>query len=223
MNKGGKIMCECKNWVPTEIDYKTVDWEGKPLLLQIPAEVCPSCGESRVDADVLSVCEQKKIGEMLNLKPEEMEILWFLHAPGPRFTKRGYVDEKYRFNKMLFYLWMRLVENGFGKSLIHDSFESEKRGPVPLHLKENSSLLEKKGLVKMQWGGKKEKKPYKWELTEKGHEIAETLWNKTPNIYKQKVTEVKRALFLIDRTELMHKVHAEYPEYKKVYTKEDDE
>ena len=124
---------------------------------------------------------------------------------------------------MLFYFWRGLLENGFGNSLVHDVFESDKRGPVPKYLKEFSKSLEQKGLVKMQWGGKKEKKPYRWDLTEKGKKLSEDLWNKTPNIYKKKIQEVKEALFLLDRTELMHKVHREYPEYRATYTTEDAE
>lgn len=218
-------MCEgnCENWIPTNMDFASYDWQGKPISLQVQAEVCPACGLTRIDSDILSIAEQKKIAEILDLTPEEMSILWFLYAPGPRFTKKGYIEQKYRFNKMLFYFWRKLVENGFGKALIHDVFESKNRGPVPVNLIKHSKSLESKGLVKMQWGGKQTKKPYRWELTKKGEKVAEELWNKTPNIFKKKVIEVKWGLFLLDTTELMDKVHAEYPEYRSSYKQEDKE
>lgn len=218
------MKCGCKDWIPTRINYEGFDWEGEPMVLEdVPAESCPLCGEVRVDADILSVYEQKKIGEIVDLTPEEMAIMWFLHAPGPRFTKPGYVEEKYRFNKMLFYLWARLNEKGFGEALTHDEFESKKRGPVPKHLKDYSRSLEEKGLVKMRWGGKKVARSYRWDLTKKGQKKADILWRKTPEVFRRNIMQVKEELLLIDTTQLMHKVHEEYPEYKAGYRYEDKE
>lgn len=144
-------------------------------------------------------------------------------APGPRFTKPGYVEEKYRFNKMLFKLWKELEKEGVGQAFIHDAFRAERRGPVPKNLVPDSQALEKKGLVKMRWGGKDVAKSYRWDLTAEGWRLAKQLYEWTPEVMRDAVAKTKEDLFLLDSTQMKHKIHKEYPEYRKVYTEKDEE
>src|SRR2546425_31687 len=148
MSANGK--CEHKEWIPTTTDFETVSWDGTPLLLRdIPAKSCPLCNETIVEADEVVQEEQKLTAARLGLSPREANILLFLYAPGPRFTENGYIEEKYRFNKMLFKLWKELDKEGLGQSFLHDGFRADRRGPVPENLGEDSKALEAKGLVKM--------------------------------------------------------------------------
>ncbi len=223
MSENGK--CEHKGqWIPTTVDFETVSWDGQPLLLHdVPAMSCPLCGETIVDADAVIQAEQRLTAERLGLSTREANILLFLYAPGPRFTKPGYVEEKYRFNKMLFTLWKELEIEGMGQSFLHDGFRAERRGPVPENLVNDSASLEKKGLVKMRWGGRATKTSYRWDLTAEGWDRAKQLYDLTPEVMREAVLKAKGELFLLDSTQMKHKIHQAYPEYKKGYQEIDAE
>lgn len=222
MNANGN--CEHREWIPTTTDFETVSWDGQPLILRdLPAKSCPLCNETIVEADEVVRAEQKVTAARLGLSPREANILLFLHAPGPRFTESGYIEEKYRFNKMLFKLWKELDNEGLGQSFLHDGFRADRRGPVPENLGEDSASLETKGLVKMRWGGKTAKTSYRWDLTPEGHELARQLFELTPQAMRDAVSKTKAELFLLDSTQLKHKIHDEFPEYKRRYAVEDKE
>ncbi len=223
MTENGK--CEHKGqWIPTTTDFETVSWDGEPLLLQdVPAQSCPLCGETIVDADEVIRAEQRLIAGKLGLTPREANILLLLSAPGPRFTEPGFVEEKYRFNKMLFSVWKELEKAGFGQSFLHDSFRADRRGPVPENLENDSKSLEQKGLTRVRWGGRAVKTSYRWDLTKEGWERAKALYDLTPQAMRDAVSKAKEGLFLLDSTQMMHKIHELYPEYKKAYREKDEE
>jgi hypothetical protein len=217
--------CEHKGpWIPTSTEFETVRWDGGPLLLhEVPAKSCPLCNETIVDADDVIQAEQRWIAGELGLTPREANILLMLYAPGPRFTEPGYVEEKYRFNKLLFSVWKELEKEGLGQSFLHDSFRAERRGPVPDNLETDSKSLETKGFTKVRWGGKKAKTSFRWDLTAEGWNRAKQLYNQTPQAMRDAVSRAKNGLFLLDSTQMMHKIHELYPEYKKAYRERDEE
>lgn len=222
MSENGE--CAHDQWIPTTTDFETVRWNGDPIVLHnVPGQSCPLCGKTIVEADEVIRAEQRLTAVELGLSEREGNIVLFLFAPGPRFTEPGYIEEKYRFNKMLFKFWKELETKGFGQAFIHDAFKAEKRGPVPENLIPDSKSLEKKGLVKVRWGGRVVARSYKWELTDKGRTLAGQLFGLTPGVVQEAVTRTKADLFLLDSTQLMHKIHEEYPEYRKVYAQKDEE
>ncbi|HYT00099.1 MAG TPA: hypothetical protein VEO20_05480 [Thermoplasmata archaeon] len=218
---------ECEHegqWIPTTAEFETVRWNGEPLLLHdVPAKSCPLCNETIVDADDVIRAEQRWIAGELGLTPREANILLMLYAQGPRFTETGYVEEKYRFNKMLFSVWKELEKEGLGQSFLHDSFRAESRGPVPDNLETDSKSLESKGLTKVRWGGKAAKTSFRWDLTTEGWNRSKQLYNLTPQAMRDAVSKAKEELFLLDSTQMMHKIHELYPEYKKAYREKDEE
>lgn len=210
------------DWVSTKVDVESVDWEGREIVLdQVPAEFNKKKNLTRVDIDEVIKAEQKFIVKENNLEPREMEILWLLHADS-EFFRGGKIEQKARFNKMLFYLWKRMEEMNYEKAFIHDEFGSARSGPVPIHLKGDLKDLEAKGIVNVQWA-KGPGESTKCKLTKLGEKVAETIWKKTPSDIKQIVKITKKELFLIDAKQLMNKVHKEYPEYKITYVEPDRE
>lgn len=215
----------CVSWIPTAVDFETVDATGRSLTLHgVPAQSCVVCGNVRVSPDDVLKAEQVDASTRSAISPIEGNILLFLHAPLPYFTKQpGEIRERYRFNKMLFYHWAELDKVGLGHARIHDSFTSAKRGPVPDHIDETCKSLESKGLIDVQWGGKAAKRPFVYQLTAKGREVAEQLWALTPDPVKDSFTRAKFELMTLDRFEIRDKVHREYPQFRKTYTEPEAE
>lgn len=213
---------EKSDWVSTKVDVESVDWGGRKIVLkQVPAEFNEKRGLTRIDIDEVIKAEQKFIAKENRLDPRELQILWLLRADS-RFFKGGYIEQKFRFNKMLFYLWKRMDKEGYANAFIHDDFESGRAGPIPIHLKEFLKDLENKNIVKVRWA-KRPGESLKCELTKLGEKVAQTIWNKTPTDVRNIVKKIKGELFLIDATQLKEKVHKEYPEYKRTYTELDKE
>lgn len=210
------------DWVPTKVDVESVDWEGREIALdQVPAEFNKEKNITRVDIDEVIKAEQKFIAIENGLDPRELQVLWLLHADS-RFFKGGYIEQKSRFNKMLFYLWKRMDREGYENAFIHDEFKSARAGPIPVHLREFLKGLEKKDIVKVRWA----ERPgisIKCQLTKLGEKIAKSIWDKAPSDIKGIIRKTKEELFLIDATQLKEKVHKEYPEYKRTYTELDRE
>jgi YgiT-type zinc finger domain-containing protein len=216
------MKCECKEWIPTEIDYKISDWEGRSITLKnVPAQSCPKCNSVRVDSDDLLKAEQKELAAEIGITPIELSVLLLLEAPAQYAKYPHRINDRYRMNKMLFYLWKRLEEKGFGDSWIHDVFESKKRGPVPAHLNETVASLKQHNLVKVQDGGRIAEKPFIYELSPEGQKAAAGVWARTPDDFKQVIKAVKEDLMFLDTMQLMHKVHKEYPDYRATYKEPD--
>lgn len=210
------------DWVPTKVVVESVDWEGREIVLdQVPAEFNKEKNLTRVDIDEVIKAEQKFIAKENGLDPRELQVLWLIHADS-RFFKSGYIEQKFRFNKMLFYLWKRMDKEGYENAFIHDEFKSARAGPIPIHLGEFLRDLEKKDIIKVRWA-KRPGESLKCQLTKLGEKIAKSIWNKTPTDIKGITRKTKEELFLIDATQLKKKVHKEYPEYKRTYTELDRE
>lgn len=213
---------EKEEWVTTRVDVVGVDLEGCEISLKnVPAEFNEKRKISRVDIDEVIKAEQAFIAKENNLEPREMEVLWLLFADS-RFFKGGVIEQKARFNKMLFYLSKRMEKLNYNDAFIQDVFGAARSGPVPIHLKNDLKDLEAKGIVKVKWG-KRPGESTKVELTKEGQKVAETIWKKTPSDIRAVVKKTKGELYLIDAQQLMDKVHKEYPEYKKTYTEPDRE
>ena len=213
-------------WTPTETNYKMQGIDGRVRTLNsMSAEINSKTKEMRFDADELIKLEQSAIASELGLDPRQIPIILLLASEGPRFTEKtkGTVAQRYRMNKMLFYYWKELSKNGFETSFIHDEFLSKKRGPVPAHLDELAKDLASKGLIELTIGGKKEKRPWEYSLTMNGWATLDNLWAATPEVCKSSIKKVKEELYLLDTTQMMHKVHNEYPEYRATYTELDEE
>jgi len=217
------MKCECREWIPTEIDYKISDWEGRTIILKnVPAQSCPKCNSIRVDSDDLLKAEQRELANEIGVTPLELSVLLLLEAPAPQFAKYPHrIDHRYRMNKMLFYLWKRLEEKGFGDSWVHDTFESKTKGPVPVRLNETAISLKQRNLIKLQEGGRAVQKPFVYELSPNGEKIAAKVWAKIPSDFKNIIESVKKDLMFLDTTQLMHKVHKEYPDYRATYKEPD--
>ena len=210
-------------WCNEKEDITSVDWKGKEIVLKnVPVEKNVKTGLIRVDIDEILKAEQKFIAEQQDLEqPIAIPELLFLFADS-RFFKGGEIKEKYKFNKMLFYLRERLKEQGFGDSYIIDEFVSGRAGPIPKHLKQSMMELEKKGFVKISWSDNI-KKPTVFTLTPRGIEVSKAIWDQIPDLVKKTVIQVKEEIALLDPTALKEKVHKEFPEYKKTYTDLDAE
>jgi DNA-binding PadR family transcriptional regulator len=211
------------DWVNGKEDVVSVNWKGEEITLKnVPVEKNCKTGLVRVDIDEILKAEQKLIAEQQNLdQPIAIPELLFLFAD-TRYFKGGEIKEKYKFNKMLFYLRERLKELGFGDSYIIDEFVSGRAGPIPKHLKESMIELEKKGFVKISWSDNI-KKPTVFTLTDRGIEVSKAIWEQIPDLVKKTIIQVKEDIALLDPTALKEKVHKEFPEYRKTYTELDAE
>jgi hypothetical protein len=209
-------------WVPVKEDVESVDWQGRDITLKnVPAELNQEKGTVRVRLDDILKAEQEYIAREHGLAPQHIHLLSLLYV-APRFIKSGYIEQKFRFNKMLFYLWKEMEKRGYGNSYIYDEFASARAGPVPKHLKEHLAELEKKGIVRVKWA-KKPGESLRCELTNFGKKIAKSIRDNTPDDIKKIALKTKEELFLIDATQLKEKVHKDYPEYKKTYIELDTE
>ncbi|MEX2682421.1 MAG: hypothetical protein Q6373_012540, partial [Candidatus Sigynarchaeota archaeon] len=149
------------------------------------------------------------------------------------------IKQKFRFNKIMFYIGKRL-EKEFGEgTLIFDEMCKARAGPVPRHLGEDMALLEAKGLVKIHVDRDGKKIPgseKEWrkliknkvgacvvELTPAGEDLARSIWAEADEDILDIIYKVKRDLIYLDTEQLKEKVHKEYPEWKKDYVENDTE
>ncbi|MDP2767900.1 MAG: hypothetical protein Q8O41_10725 [Candidatus Methanoperedens sp.] len=220
LREGGKKMAEIKEWTSTVTDVDSVDWKGREITLRdVPAE--QSGKEIRVRLDDIMKAEQQYLAGEYGLRPTHIRELLLLYAPG-KFIKTGYIEQKFRFNKMLFHEWKKLEKNGYGDSYIFDEFVSARAGPVPVNLKEDLKGLEAQSFIKAKWA-ERPGESSKFELTQHGKEIAKSLWDNTPTNIRDTIIQTKEELFLVDAEQLKDRFHKEYPEYKKEYIEPDTE
>lgn len=220
MREEEKEMARQKVWEPTVVGVDSVDWQGNEITLEnVPAERLGK--EVRVRLDDIMKAEQQYLASKYKLNPRNIHELLLLYA-APRFIKGGYIEQKFRFNKMLFHEWKELERLGYGDSYIFDEFGSARAGPVPITLRNDLVELDKKGIIKARW----ERQPGKscrFELTKQGEKVAKSIWDNTPTDIKAMVLKTKEELFLIDAEQLKHHFHKRYPEYKKDYIELDAE
>lgn len=211
-----------KAWQPTTTEIKSVDWKGNPIVINdVPARKDSKTGRIRVSPIDVARAETRQIAEELGLEERDLPLFLLLYAkPGP--FQVGYLCEKNKLNKMLFYVWKELEKEGLGEALPHDEFEAERNGPVPRHLFEDFERLSELSLLKVE-GGRKERRHVSVNLTPKGEKLAAQLWNRVADPYLVVASRVKDWLFPLDPVTIMKRVHREFPEFRRIYTEPDME
>ena len=142
--------------------------------------------------------------------------------------KRNAIRQKFRFNKMLFYIKKKLDEE-FGEDVfIFDKMGTARAGPIPIHLGEDIKQLQTDGLIDIYLVRDNKKIPKSkknWEIIKgkAGASIECNLIKKGEILAKEIMLDVKRELLYIDTQELKKKIHSEYPEYKMNYIENDNE
>jgi len=219
MTKEGRNMNE---WEPTTTDIKSVDWKGNPILItKVPAKRDSKTGKVRVNPIEVARAEARQIAEDLGLEERDIPLFLLLYAkPGP--FQAGYLCEKNKINKMLFYIWKELEKEGLGEAFPHDEFEAKKNGPVPKHLFDDFDRLGRLSLISVE-GGRTQKKHVSVNLTKKGETVAAQLWNRVPDPYLAAASRVKDWLFPLDPETIMQRVHREFPRFRKTYIEPDVE
>ncbi len=209
-------------WKPENIDLKTVDWKGnRKVIRDVPAERNRKTRRLRVDPEAVARAELRDIAESLGVRERDILLFLLLYAK-PGAFQRGYISQKYKLNKMLWYQWKELEKIGLGEAIAHDEFEAEVRGPVPKNLWNDLTRLQKEGLIKNS-GGRRAKVTVEVELTEEGEEIASKLFSLVPQPYLVVTSRVKDWLFPLDPETIRQKVHSDYPEMRKIYTQPDED
>lgn len=209
-------------WIQSKEDVQSVDLQGREITLKgVPALKDSKTGAVRVQLEDVSKAEQEFLAREKGIDPLDVHPLLLLYASS-KFFEAGYINQAFRFYKMLFSLWKELEKKSYGDSYIYDEFKCARAGPVPAHLKERLVDLEKKGVVEVKWS-KSPGKSTECKLTGRGFDIAKSLWDNTPDDVKMTVLKVKEDLFLVDATQIKEKIHKLYPEYKKCYTEVDTE
>src|ERR1051326_8147677 len=116
----------------------------------------------------------------------------------------------YHLNKLLFYQWTQMGEEGLGEAFPHDRFLKERKGPVPEHIGEDLKRLETEGLVRVRWPTGTDHKPVPVELTPKGKALFETLQPHLDTELLEATSTLKATIFPLSPKELMDKVHEDF-------------
>jgi len=205
-----------KEWNEITIDVHSVNWQGKPIIIHnVPAQSHTKITRVKVNPDDVVRAEFTEIAKELKINDRDIMLFLLLYAK-PGAFQRGYLCQKYKINKMLFYQWKELEKKGFGNCIPRDEFEADSRGPVPKNLWDDLKRLREEGLLKVE-GKKNEKKTVTIELTDKGISLAQKLWNCIPDLYSAATTCVKYKLFSMSPEQIKEMVHSDYPQYKKTY------
>ena len=211
-------------WVETKTDMDSVDWKGNIIHLKgVLAIKNKKTGKIRVYPSEVAKAEFRMLAEQHGLEPRDIALLAMLYVkPGP--FKKGQVHYKYHLNKMLFYQWKEMEHQGIGETFPRDEFEPAPRGPVPKNLSDDFERLKNKGIVELrfkQWGEGPQQASLITELTPSGLSIAEKLWNRIPDPFRETTLKVKERLFPLDPKTIRDRVHRDFPEYKKTYVELD--
>ena len=206
----------------TEID--TVDWTGAPLhLTGVRALKNPKTGRIRVLPYDIAKAEVQTIAERFGILPRDVDSFLMILAKPENF-KEGEVLYKYHLQKLLFYLWKELGENGYGESLPRDEFIAARNGPVPEHLEDDLKRFEDNHWIKTnyeKWGDGCQSK--RIMLTKDGLDLAKKLWDSLPEPYKSVSLKVKERIYPLNPEKVRHLVHEEYPRYRDTYIENDIE
>ena len=210
------------NWEIENEDIFTVNWKGDGIKLEnVPTKKNKRTGETLVNINDIIKAEQEHNTKEINIKPFDMHPLLLLYAK-LRYYPRGIIEKGYRLRKMIFYLEKKLEEHGYENSFIFDKIVAARAGPVPKNLRKTMKELKERGLVEYTWDNKPGVSA-KFKLTKKGEITTKDLWEKTPDDVKMIVLKIKEEIYLITSSALKHKVHEEYPEYRKFYTELDND
>ncbi len=216
-----------QKWIETETTIDTVDWKGKSIqITKVKALKNPKTGEIMVYPSEVAKAEIRQIAECLDINPRDVGTLIMILAKPGNFNE-GDVFYKYHLQKMMFYLWKSL-RKVYGDSLPLDQFIPAENGPIPKHLDKDLQRFEKNKLIRTRfekWKDETNKvvKSKRITLTEEGKKVAEELWSKLPDPYKETTLSIKMRIYPLSPDRVRHLVHKEFPEYKNSYTKNDIE
>jgi DNA-binding PadR family transcriptional regulator len=212
-----------KEWIETETSIDTVNWKGEPMhLTGVKSLRNSKTGEIRIYPFEMARAEFKQVADCFGIAPEDVGTLALILAQ-PGFFKGGEVLYKYHLQKMMFYFWKFIDNNGYENTLPLDTFKAAKNGPVPEHLDPDLERLEKRGLIRVQCKQNEYGKSKKITLTCEGEKTAEQIWNELPNPFKEMAVKVKERIYPLTPERVRQLVHNEYPEYKNTYVENDIE
>jgi hypothetical protein len=216
-----------QRWIETETTINTVDWKGKSIQIpKVKALKDPKTGEIMVYPSEVAKAEIRQIAECLGICPRDVGTLIMILAKPGNFNE-GDVFYKYHLQKMMFYLWKSLGKV-YGDSLPLDQFIPAENGPIPQHLDEDLQRFEKDKLIRTRcekWKDETNKvvTSRRIILTEEGTKVADELWRKLPDPYKEMTLSVKKRMYPLSPNKVRDLVHKEFPEYKISYIKNDIE
>jgi len=210
--------------IETTTDVRTINIHGEKIILHnIPALKDEKSNKIYVDPADVSMGEIKQLAEENNIEARDIPLLLLLCAvPGP--FKKGEIHYQYHLNKMLFYLQKNLEKNNYNKAFPHDEFIAADRGPVPEHIDEDLEKLQEQSLITIKyrrWGSREKDQSKNISLTKHGITVANLLWDRIGEIFKEEILRIKNDIFPLDPETVKKNVHEEFPEYKKSYKKED--
>lgn len=231
--------------MPTEMrtDMKARNNKNQVVILKgIPVYLEKNARNKLVKLSDVIKAEQVRIAEKYQINIFNIYELALLYVD---VKQRGkIIKQKYRFNKMLFYIWKR-SEDFYGENgLIFDEMGVAEQGPIPTHLMsdlitfQNNDLLDifiiEKGMKipnsKKDWEqikSDKEENGFRVSLatglSKKGEELAREIWNELDPEMREIILDVKEEFYYMKTGNIRRKIHKEYPTYRKTYTKEDRE
>jgi hypothetical protein len=214
---------------------------GEEEILEVPIVTDEDSGEELVThADILKA-EQHRISKKYNLSTYNMFELLTLWAPVK--SRINGIKQKFRFNKILFYIGKRIEKEYTSDGLEFDEMNACRSGPIPKHLKDDIIALEQQKLVNVHIERDQKKIPnsqQNWQkmmtpqggscvvkLTPMGEKTAKNLWADVEIEFGDELLKIiqktKEQLLFLDTNALREKVHKDYPEMKKDYIEDDNE
>lgn len=154
-------------------------------------------------------------------QPRDLALLAALGAPTGNITITM-VPYIYHLNKLLFYQWKKMDEQGFGEAFPHDRFIEERKGPVPQNIKEDLERLEDEGFIRIRRPTGAEHQPVPVELTPKGRDAAQYVIANIDLGLLHSTRSSKEQLLPLTPRKVMDKVHSEYPEFRRKWVEVDD-
>lgn len=208
--------------IRVDADVDTVDWKGNPIRLEkVPGFRRKSSGKLWCDPEELAKAELRQKASVAGVEPRDVPLMLLFYSQSGPF-QRGYLHNKYKLNKMLFYQWKELEKVGLGNAFDHDEFDKARKGPIPKNLYADLERLKGLGLIEVS-GGPKERKTLEAKLTPKGETLANCFWNSVAPAYRDTSAKVKNRIFPLDPNTIMERVHEDYPEFREVFQEPDTE
>jgi hypothetical protein len=210
------------SWEKSETKSVINNLSGEKMNLITPIYTHKQRKTQIIFLNDLIKAEQHYITRKHGLNPTQLHELLLIYTDSRFFEGKRIIEKTYRFNKMLFYIMKLFEKTEYAKAYEYNEFGAARAGPVPKHLKNSINDLQEKRLVNVKWSHRPGISS-RFELTNKGEEIAKSLWTNMPDKLKLIYKQVKQDLSLISAKALKDKVHREYPEYKKNYTELDEQ
>ena len=157
-----------RKWVQTRTSIETLNASGESVVLEVNALMDEKTGKLRIRPYELAQAEINHVAEQYGLLPRDVMTLMMIFIK-PGHYKEGEVFYKYHLQKMLFYLWKELGNNGYYEAMPRDEYIAAENGPKPQHIDEDLIRLEEKRLIKPKeeyWDPKAERPSMRIQLTE---------------------------------------------------------